>query len=106
MADENATVSTEPTLVDDVKLYLRISHNLLDSEIETVIASARQELKRAGVDPDVADGLVAEVSDLVDQAIKVYAKAYYSDTKDGEKYMESFKYQADNLRKTYPVEES
>lgn len=105
MADENATVSTEPTLVDDVKLYLRISHNLLDSEIETVIASARQELKRAGVDPDVADGLAGPTV-LVDQAIKVYAKAYYSDTKDSEKYTESFKYQADNLRKTYPVEES
>lgn len=103
MADE--TVSTQPTLVDDVKLYLRISHNLLDTEIATVIASARQELKRAGVDPDVADG-IAGPSDLVDQAIKVYAKAYYSDTKDGEKYTESFKYQADNLRKTYPVEES
>ena len=93
------------TLVADVKLFLRISHNLLDTEIETVIASARKELIRAGVNSDVANGLDSDTLELVNQAIKVYAKAYYSDTKDGEMYFESFKYQADNLRKTYPAQE-
>ena len=92
------------TIVDDVKLYLRISHNLLDADIASVIASARKELIRAGVNAEVANG-AAETSPLVDQAIKTYAKAYYADTKDGEKYTESFKYQADNLRKTYPATE-
>jgi hypothetical protein len=42
-------------LLDDIKLFLRISHNLLDNEIQTVIASAREELKRAGVKAAVAE---------------------------------------------------
>ena len=92
------------TLVDDVKLYLRISHNLLDDEIETVIASARQELIRAGVDPAVANGSDTSSNNIVEQAIKTYCKMYYADTDDAEKYGESFKYQLDNIRKTYPVE--
>lgn len=100
-----AGTESASTLVADVKLFLRISHNLLDTEIGTVIASARKELIRAGVKTEVANGQDEATKDLVDQAIKVYAKAYYSDTKDGEKYTDSFKYQVDNLRKTYPAEE-
>ena len=92
-------------LLDDVKLYLRISHTLLDSEIAVVIASARLEMIRAGVDKTVANATTGETG-LVDQAIKTYVKAYYSEPKDAEKYSESFKYQLDNLRKTYPAEVS
>lgn len=91
-------------LVEDVKLYLRISHNLLDNEITTVIASARQEMIRAGVSTAVANGEDTDSVKIVEQAIKTYAKMYYADTKDGEKYAESFKYQLDNIRKTYPKE--
>ena len=92
-------------LLDDVKLYLRISHTLLDSEIADVIASARFEMIRAGVDETVANATTGETG-LVDQAIKTYVKAYYSEPKDAEKYSESFKYQLDNLRKSYPAEVS
>lgn len=91
-------------LAKDVKLYLRISHTLLDDEIETVIASARQELIRAGVKTSVANSSDEGSKQIVEQAIKTYAKMYYADTKDGEKYAESFKYQLDNIRKTYPAE--
>ena len=91
-------------LAKDIKLYLRISHNLLDDEIEKVIASARQEMIRAGVASSVANGLDTESVEIVETAIKTYAKMYYADTKDGEKYAESFKYQLDNIRKTYPKE--
>lgn len=92
-------------LFDDVKLALRISHNLLDDEIETVITTARQELVRAGVDSSVASGNDTSSAELVEMAIKTYAKMYYADTKDAESYGESFKYQLDNIRKTYPAEE-
>ena len=92
-------------LLDDIKLYLRISHNLLDNEIQTVIASARGELKRAGVKAAVAESQEPASKDLVEQAIKTYAKAYYAEPKEAEMFAESFKYQLDNLRKTYPEPE-
>ena len=92
------------SLVEDVKLYLRISHNLLDDEIEQVVASARQEMVRAGVAASVANGEDEGSAQIVNTAIKTYAKMYYADTKDGEKYAESFKYQLDNIRKSYPKE--
>jgi len=109
MADEilleEETVQDEPTptptISDKVKLALRISHNLLDSEITDVITSARMELKRAGVKSDKAE---SDDEDVV-TAIKTYALAYFSsDTKDAERYGESFKYQCDCLRKSYGVE--
>lgn len=88
-------------LLDDVKLALRIQHNLLDTELTTVIASARAELVRAGVDAAVVN---AE-RELVQQAIKTYSLEYYTrDPKEAERYSISFKYQMDNLRKTYPAE--
>lgn len=92
------------SLVEDVKLYLRISHSLLDNEIEQVVASARQEMVRAGVAASVANGEDEGSVQIVEMAIKTYAKMYYADTKDGEKYAESFKYQLDNIRKSYPKE--
>lgn len=114
---------TPPTIFDKVKLALRISHNLLDGEITEVITSARQEMIRAGVKESVAnEGLFPSnglyPSDilypaddtpfmLVETAIKTYALEYFTrDTKEKEGYAESFKYQLDNLRKTYPAEVS
>ena len=86
------------TIDQKVKLALRISHNLLDSEISDVVSSARSELERAGVDFEIAQG----DKDIVETAIKTYALAYYaSDVKDAERYQESFKYQCDCLRKSY-----
>lgn len=89
-------------LLDDVKLALRIQHNLLDTEIATVIASAQAELVRAGVDA----AKVETSGELVQQAIKTYALEYYTrDPKEADRYSQSFKYQCDNLRKTYPAAE-
>lgn len=97
---------TSNTLVDDVKLALRISHNLLDDEIADVIASARQEMVRAGVDSAIANGEAEDApTELVEKAIKTYAMEYYTrDVKEADRYSESFKYQCDNLRKSYPAE--
>lgn len=88
---------TPPTIFDKVKLALRISHNLLDGEINDVIASARDELTRAGVDTELANS----DEELIQTAIKTYALAYYSsDVKDSERYNQSFYYQCDCLRKS------
>lgn len=119
MADENQNVGTDPTptpeptpeptptpptIADKVKLALRISHNLLDGEISDVIASARQELVRAGVSEEIANSDM----EIVETAIKTYALEYYaSDTKEAERYSNSFKYQLDCIRKsTITVEDN
>lgn len=95
--DEPTPTPTPSAIFTKVKLALRISHDLLNSEIEDVIASARQELVRAGVDSEIAEG----DSEIIETAIKTYALAYYaSDVKDADRYNESFKYQCDCLRKS------
>ena len=115
MADDNQNVGTDPvttdpeptptpeptpstpTIADKVKLALRISHNLLDDEINDVIASARQELIRSGVSEEVANSNM----ELVETAIKTYVLEYYaSDTKEAERFDNSFKYQLDCIRKS------
>lgn len=90
------------TLLEKIKLALRISHTLLDAEITDVIASARQELVRAGVEESVANGS----TELVETAIRTYALAYYaSDVKESERYDNSFKYQLDCIRKSTLTED-
>lgn len=95
------------TIFDKVKLALRISHDLLNDEINEVIASARQEMIRAGVDADVVNETAGETTnELVESAIKAYALEYYTrDVKEADRYAISFQYQLDNLRKTYPASE-
>ena len=61
--------------------------------------------KNEGVKTAVAESQEPESKDLVEQAIKTYAKAYYAEPKEAEMFAESFKYQLDNLRKTYPEPE-
>ena len=90
-------MANEITIFDKVKLALRISHNLLDGEINDVITSAREEMTRAGVDSELAHS----DEELIHTAIKTYALAYYSmDAKDSERYNQSFFYQCDCLRKS------
>lgn len=84
-------------MLDKVKLALRITHTLLDSEIEDTIELARSEMVRAGVNPIVAD------SDnvIVEGAIKTYCLFRFSnDVKMADGYFKSWEYQLDNIRKS------
>ena len=84
---------------DKVKLALRITHAKLDSEIDENIDAAQEELERAGVPRDVATD--PEKYPLVARAIKTYCQSMAAlDQNQADKYMNSFKYQADNLRKS------
>lgn len=84
-------------MLDKVKLALRITHTLLDSDIQDTIDTARAEMVRAGVDPNLANG----DNKLVEQCIKTYcAYNYANDLKMAEGYKASFDYQLDNLRKS------
>lgn len=84
-------------MLDKVKLALRITHTLLDSDITETIALARAEMVRAGVDSDVAESDNA----LVEGAIKTYCMyRYANDTKMSDGYFKSWEYQLDNIRKS------
>ncbi len=84
-------------MLEKVKLALRISHNLLDSDIEDTIKTARAEMNRSGISLDVAQSNL----DIVEMAIKTYCLyVYASDSKLTEGYFKSWQYQLDNIRKS------
>ena len=92
-------------LLDDVKLALRISHNKLDSEITSLIASAREDMQRAGM---TATAVADETSNLTTSAIKTYVLMRMADNlAEMEGYQRSYESQLDNLRKSsaYNTEE-
>lgn len=84
-------------MLEKVKLALRISHNVLDSEIQDTIGAAREEMIRAGVPADIAMGNL----DIVEMLIKTYCQYIYAnDTKMQEGYFKSWQYQLENIRKS------
>ena len=84
-------------MLEKVKLALRISHNLLDSDIQGTIDTARAELIRSGVSEEKANGNDV----LVESAIKTYCLfVYTNDDKRAQGFFESWQYQLDNLRKS------
>lgn len=84
-------------MLEKVKLALRISHNLLDSDIESTIDTARAELIRSGVSEEKANS--EDV--LIESAIKTYCLfVYTNDDKRAQGFFESWQYQLDNLRKS------
>ena len=86
-------------MLDKVKLALRITHTKLDNDILDNIAAAKEELERAGVPRDLVTE--PEKHPLIARAIKTYCQSMAAlDQNQADKYMNSFKYQADNLRKS------
>jgi uncharacterized phage protein (predicted DNA packaging) len=84
-------------MLEKVKLALRISHNMLDSDINSTIDTARAELIRSGVSAEKANS--EDV--LVESAIKTYCLfVYTNDDKRAQGFFESWQYQLDNLRKS------
>lgn len=84
-------------MLNKVKLALRISHNVLDSDIQDTIDTARMEMVRAGCSNELANSNAK----VVEMAIKTYCQyVYASDKKMAEGYFESWTYQLDNLRKS------
>ena len=87
------------SMLNKVKLAIRITHSKLDSEINENIDAAKEELERAGVPRDIATE--PEKYPLVARAIKTYCQSMAAlDQNQADKFMDSFKYQADNLRKS------
>lgn len=84
-------------MLEKVKLALRISHNLLDVDINETIDTARAELIRSGVSKKYANSN----HPLVESAIKTYCLfVYANDDKKTQGYFDSWQYQMDNIRKS------
>lgn len=84
-------------MLEKVKMALRISHNLLDSDINDTISTARSEMIRSGIAENIANSDI----DIIQMAIKTYCLYIYaSDTKLTEGYFKSWQYQLDNIRKS------
>lgn len=84
-------------MLERIKRALRITHNLLDEEIDETINVARAEIIRSGVDE-----AVAEKDDvLINSAIKTYCLFVLSnDEKKRDGLWRSWEYQLDCLRKS------
>jgi hypothetical protein len=75
-------------LIDDVKTALRITSSAFDSEINDIIAAAKDDLLLSGID----SGALESPDPLVKRAILLYCKAGFGlDNPDSEKYMASFR---------------
>lgn len=84
-------------MLEQVKTALRISHNVLDDDINMTIETACTECIRAGVPVEV----MSDYSNpLVTSVIKTYCMYAYADKDNAERYFNSFTYQLDNLRKS------
>lgn len=71
-----ATKSNEFTLLDQVKLSLRIVCDDFDNELNSLIASAKTDLGIAGV------VVPSELDDIVKLAVVTYCKLHFGSTED------------------------
>jgi uncharacterized phage protein (predicted DNA packaging) len=75
-------------MLDDVKIALRVSHSALDSEINDLIAAARQDLILSGVLPAKAN---SNTDALIKRAIVTYVKANFGfDNPDHERLVMAY----------------
>lgn len=73
-------------MLEKVKKALRITHDVLDSEIEDLIESAKLDMQISGVKK------VEEDDPLIQRAIIIYCKGNFGlENPDSEKYQTSYK---------------
>lgn len=84
-------------LKDRVKRALRITHTMLDEEINARILAAKKEMIRVGVAKEAAEN---EDDPLIGEAILTYCMMELGDQSLFERYSEGWDYRIDNLRKS------
>ena len=85
-------------LLDQIKAELRITHSELDDLLMEQVGEAIHEMIRMGVPTDAFEG----DNRCTVRCVKDYVLAQNTEGEKSDKYMEAFKYEADNLRKTDP----
>jgi len=76
------------TMLNSVKMALRISHDELNDEIVDLIEAARADLALSGV---LADKTKDDNDPLIKRAVITYCKAHFGlENEDSEKYQRSY----------------
>lgn len=79
----------------DIKKAVRISHNLLDSEIDRIEGYARAEMIRVGV----PENQIRADNELIRNAVVTRGIMELGPERSYDKAKESWEYQLDNIRK-------
>lgn len=75
------------TLLEKIKLALRVEDMILEDDIQDTINAAKADLKLCGI----VESKIVETDTLIVRAIKTYCKAEYSsDQKESSRYNESY----------------
>lgn len=81
------------TMIEKIKLALRISHAVLDEDIQSDIDACLADLKMHGVT------YAAETDPLIFNAVKLYCKAMYTDDQaKAEKYQQRYEKLRDSFK--------
>ena len=74
-------------MLEDVKLALRVSNTVYDSEVNDLIESARLDLIQSGVSSELANS----EDPLIKRAITTYCKANFGyDNPEAERFQEAY----------------
>ena len=74
--------------ISDIRQRLRVSHNLLDTEIVDIIQAAKDDLRISGILQNKIDD---EDDSLIKRAVVFFAKADFGlDNTDSEKHMKCY----------------
>lgn len=78
-------------LRDDIKLALRLTSDVFDAEVDTLIDAALYDMERVGVDPALLDRDDLENA-FVKQAVTAYAKANFGyDNAEAPRFDEAYR---------------
>lgn len=75
---------------EKIRKTMRITHSLLDSEIQNNIEVALSDMDRVGIN-------VKTENKLIDKACELYCKAEYNYQEKGEEYMKKYEAVRDSL---------
>ena len=75
-------------MLEKIKLSLRISHNMLDTDITNNIAACMLDLKRVGISEKYASN--ASEDALISKAAELYCKWQYNFNSKGEQFEKAY----------------
>lgn len=78
------------SLLQEVKVALRVSSNMTDAEVEAIVSAAIQDMKRVGVDPSKLS--YEGMDPLCKMAVVLYAKGMYGfDNSEASRFLDSYR---------------
>jgi hypothetical protein len=75
-------------LLDDVRLSLRLTQDIFDSEIQDIIDACKRDLILSGVSASIVNR--KRIDPLIKRAITLYSKGHFGYADITEKYLQSY----------------